>query len=88
MTYIINLFCLRDIKPLINFLKEDLSDLIKTGYNISKIDQLDKQIKLSFENDETKECDYLIVSDGVFSKSKSLISNNKTKPKLGISNSL
>jgi salicylate hydroxylase len=66
---------------LINFLKEDLSDLIKTGYNISKIDQLDKQIKLSFENDETKECDYLIVSDGVFSKSKSLISNNKTKPK-------
>ena len=66
---------------LINFLKEDLADLIKTGYNISKIEQLDKQIKLSFENDETEECDYLIVSDGVFSKSKSLISNNKTKPK-------
>ena len=66
---------------LINFLKRDLEDLIETGYNISKIDQQGEQIKLSFENDETKECEYLILSDGVFSKSKSLISNNKIKPK-------
>ena len=66
---------------LINFLKADLEDLIMTGYNISKIDQRDKQIKLSFENEETKECDYLIISDGVFSKSKSLISESVTKPK-------
>jgi len=66
---------------LINFLKKDLEGLIKTGYNISKIDQEDKQIKLYFENDEAKECDYLIISDGVFSKSKSLISKSKTKPK-------
>ena len=66
---------------LINFLKKDLKDLIKTGYNISKIDHQDKQIKLSFENDEIKECDYLIISDGVFSKSKNLISNNHIKPK-------
>ncbi len=66
---------------LVNFLKRDLVDLIKTDYNISKIDETDKQIKLSFENNEIDECDYLIVSDGVFSKSKSLISNNKIKPK-------
>ena len=66
---------------LINFLKADLEDLIMTGYNISKIDQQDKQIKLSFENEETKECDYLIISDGIFSKSKSLISESETKPK-------
>ena len=66
---------------LINFLKRDLGEWIKTGYNISKIDQRNDQIKLSFENDETKECDYLIISDGVFSKSKSLISNNQTEPK-------
>jgi salicylate hydroxylase len=66
---------------LINFLKADLEDLIMTGYNISKIDKQDKQIKLSFENEETKECDYLIISDGVFSKSKSLISKSETKPK-------
>ena len=66
---------------LINFLKRDLGEWIKTGYNISKIDQRNDQIKLSFENDETKECDYLIISDGVFSKSKSLISKNRAKPK-------
>jgi len=66
---------------LINFLKTDLEDLIMFGYNISKIDQQDKQIKLSFENEETKKCDYLIISDGVFSKSKSLISESETKRK-------
>ena len=66
---------------LINFLKRDLENLIKTDYNISKIEQFDKQIKLSFENNEINECDYLIISDGIFSKSKSLISNNKTNPK-------
>ena len=66
---------------LVNFLKRDLADFIKTDHNISKIEQLDKQIKLSFENNKIKECDYLIISDGVFSKSKSLISNEKTKPK-------
>ena len=66
---------------LINFLKRDLLDLIKTNYNISMINQIDKQIKLSFENNEIDDCDYLIISDGVFSKSKNLISNNKIKPK-------
>ena len=58
---------------LINFLKKDFGDLIKTGYKISEINQNDKQIKLFFENNEIKECDYLIISDGVFSKSKSII---------------
>ena len=66
---------------LINFLKKDLNGLIKTGYNISKIDQQNKQIKLSFENDESTVCDYLIISDGVFSKSKNLISDYKAKTK-------
>jgi len=66
---------------LINFLKTDLEGLIRTGYNISKIDQKDKKIKLSFENAEVKECDYLIISDGVFSKSKSIMSKDEAKPK-------
>ena len=66
---------------LINFLKKDFGDLIKTGYKISEINQHDKQIKLIFENNQINECDYLIISDGVFSKSKSLISNNQTRPK-------
>ena len=66
---------------LVNFLKRDLANLIKTDHNISKIDQIDKQINLSFENNKTDECDYLIISDGVFSKSKKLISNNNLRPK-------
>ncbi len=66
---------------LINFLKTDLEGLIRTGYNISKIDHQDKKIKLFFENAEVKECDYLIISDGVFSKSKSLMSKDEVKPK-------
>ena len=66
---------------LLKFLKGNLENLIKTGYDISKIDQHDKQIKLSFENNEINECDYLVISDGVFSKSKNLISNNQIQPK-------
>tara|TARA_B100001121_G_scaffold237725_1_gene211377 strand:+ start:46 stop:1188 length:1143 start_codon:yes stop_codon:yes gene_type:complete len=66
---------------LINFLKKDLKNLIKTNYSISKIDQKNKNIKLTFENNETFECDYLIVSDGVFSKCKNLISNDQIQPK-------
>jgi salicylate hydroxylase len=66
---------------LINFLKRDLGDLIKTKHSISKIEHKDQFIKLSFENNKTIECDYLIISDGVFSKSKSLISDTQTKPR-------
>ena len=66
---------------LVNFLKMGLEDLIKTNHNISKIGQENKKIKLNFENNEIFECDYLIISDGVFSKSKSLILNNQTQPR-------
>ena len=66
---------------LINFLKSDLVDFIKTDHSISKIEQIDQKIRLSFENCEIDECDYLIISDGVFSKSKSIITNYKIKPK-------
>ena len=40
-----------------------------------------EKIKLSFENNETFDCDYLIISDGVFSRSKNLISKNQIHPK-------
>ncbi len=66
---------------LINFLKKDLEGLIKTNYNIAKIDQQHKRIKLYFENEKLIECDNLIISDGVFSKSKGLIFKNIAKPK-------
>ena len=66
---------------LINFLKKNLENLIKTNHSISKINQEDKKIKITFHNNEIFECDYLIISDGIFSKSKKLISNNKTQPR-------
>ena len=66
---------------LINFLKKDLEDIIKTNHNIFKIDKDDKLIRLTFENNQICECDCLIISDGVFSKSKNLISNNQTRPR-------
>ena len=66
---------------LINFLKKDIENLIKFNHNVSSINKENQKIQLTFENNETFECDYLIISDGVFSKSKSLISNNKSQPK-------
>ena len=60
---------------LIKFLKEGISENIMLDHSISKIDQQDNILKIYFENKKVFECDYVIVSDGVFSKSKSLISN-------------
>ena len=58
---------------LIDFLKKDLDNLIKTNHSISGIEHGDKEIKLTFENNKIFECDYLIVSDGVFSKCNSIL---------------
>ena len=66
---------------LVNFLKTDLKGLIKTDHSISEIDKEDHRIKLTFENNKTFESDYLIISDGVFSKSRKLISDNKIQPR-------
>jgi len=66
---------------LINFLKKDIENLIRFNHNISCINKENQKIQLTFENNEIFECDYLIISDGVFSKSRSLISNNKSQPK-------
>ena len=66
---------------LINFLKKDLEKEIKFDHTISKIEQQNQIIKITFENNEIYEFDYLIISDGVFSKSKNLLSKNRIKPK-------
>ena len=66
---------------LINFLKKNLEKVIKFDHSISKIDQKNQIIKITFNNTEIYECDYLIISDGVFSKSKNLVSKNQNKPK-------
>ena len=66
---------------LINFLKKDIENLIKFNHNVSSINKENQKIQITFKNNEIFECDYLIISDGVFSKSRSLISNNKSQPK-------
>ena len=66
---------------LINFLKKDLEKEIKFDHTISKIEQQDQIIKITFKNNKIYECDYLIISDGVFSKSKNLLSKNQIETK-------
>ena len=66
---------------LTSFLKKDLHQFIQTSHSVSNINQCNKLIKVSFENNKTFECDCLIISDGVFSKSKSLILNNQNNLK-------
>ncbi len=66
---------------LVNFLKKDLEKEIKFDHTISKIEQQDQIIKITFKNNKIYEFDYLIISDGVFSKSKNLLSKNQIEPK-------
>ena len=66
---------------LVDFLKKDVEDLIKLNYCVSRINKQNQKIQVGFENNGTFECDYLIISDGVFSKSRSLISNNNNQLK-------
>ena len=66
---------------LIDFLKKDLEKEIKFNHTISTIEQQDQIVKIAFENNEAYEFDYLIISDGVFSKSKNLLSKNQIRPK-------
>ena len=66
---------------LIDFLKKDLEKEIKFNHTISTIEQQDQIVKIAFENNEAYEFDYLIISDGVFSKSKYLLSKNQIVPK-------
>ena len=66
---------------LVEFLKDRLEDnIIKYDHNIEKIEKNNNQIILTFNENIKVICDYLIISDGVFSKGKSLISNNEIKP--------
>lgn len=67
---------------LIKFLISKISkDDIFYGHNISKIDLKEDKIELSFSNEYSEKFDYLIIADGVFSKSSSLISNSKNSLK-------
>ena len=67
---------------LIKFLiSKILKDDIFYGHDISKIDLKEDKIELSFSNEYSEKFDYLIIADGVFSKSSSLISNSKNSLK-------
>ena len=66
---------------LVEFLKDRLEDnIIKYDHNINKIEKNNNQIILTFNENIKVICDHLIISDGVFSKGKSLIFNNEIKP--------
>ena len=66
---------------LVEFLQDRLDDnVIKYDHNIKNIKKNNNQINLTFSENNKVTCDYLIISDGIFSKGKSLISNNETKP--------
>jgi salicylate hydroxylase len=66
---------------LVKFLKNRLDlNIIKYGHDIEKIEKNNNQISLTFSQNNKINCDHLIISDGVFSKSKSLISNDQIKP--------
>jgi len=66
---------------LIKFLKDKLPEnFIQYNKVIKQIDQK-KIIKLTMEDDSMVECDYLIISDGVFSSTKSLVAKKNIKNK-------
>jgi salicylate hydroxylase len=67
---------------LINFLKDQLPDnFINYDKKVTKINYDNKNIEVIFENNTSIECDYLVIADGAFSKSKSLIAKREIKPK-------
>jgi salicylate hydroxylase len=66
---------------LINFFKEKLlTNSILFRKIINRVKQSDKKINIFFTDGSMEEVDYLVVSDGVFSSSKSIIENKVFKP--------
>jgi len=67
---------------LINFLKERLpNNLINYNKKVTNINYETENIELTFEDNTLIKCDYLIISDGTFSKTKSLIAKKEINPK-------
>jgi salicylate hydroxylase len=67
---------------LIDFLKNKLpNNLINYNKKVIEVKNESKIIQVIFEDNSSIECDYLIISDGIFSKTKSLIVNNEIEPK-------
>ena len=67
---------------LINFLKGRLpNNLINYNKKVTNINYKTENIELTLEDKTLIKCDYLILSDGTFSKTKSLIAKKEINPK-------
>lgn len=67
---------------LINFLKDKLpSNLINYNKKVKSVNCKTESVEIIFEDNSIIESDYLILSDGIFSKTKSLVANREIKPK-------
>ena len=67
---------------LMDFLRNKIpSNLINFNKKVINIQSASEITKVIFEDKSSIECDYLIISDGAFSKTKSLMINNEIKPK-------
>jgi len=67
---------------LIDFLKNKLpSNLINYNKKVIEVQNFSAITRVTFEDNSSIECDYLIISDGIFSKTKSLIVNKVIKPR-------
>ena len=66
---------------LVKFLKENLlSNSIIFRKEINNIEKINNKINIYFTDSSSKEVDYLIVSDGVYSNTKSIIENKTFQP--------
>jgi len=66
---------------LIKFLKDKLfSNLIRFSKKIESVKQDQGIIKIKFEDGDNEEVDYLVVADGVYSQSKSIIEKKSFSP--------
>jgi len=66
---------------LIKFLKDELfSDSIKFSKKLSSVEHINKKFKIKFDDNSVDEVDYLFISDGVFSYSKTIIEKKKIEP--------
>ena len=66
---------------LFKFLKNKLfSNLIRFNKTIESVEKNKDILKIKFKDGDSEEVDYLIVSDGVFSQTKSIIEKKESKP--------
>ena len=67
---------------LIEFLKEDIcTQHLRFGKKIKEVSELKEKILIKFEDNTNDLVDFVIVADGIFSRTKSFFEKNKNEPK-------